>query len=407
MLAESEGIRECLQFFTREKRWINERHLELCRVPALTFQEQERAAHLARILAEMGLEAQIDRAGNVAVPVIYERNAPFVALTAHMDTVIAPRNPAEIALRPNGILAGPGVADNGAGLAALLAVAKALKSSPSLADCTSNLLLVANVGEEGEGNLYGMRFLCQQSSWARRIAAFLVLDGAATDHITTQALGSRRFEILITGPGGHSWNDFGMVNPVHALARAVAALSDTPLPAGARSTISVGTIEGGASINSIPAQARAKVDIRSESNQAIEQIVAALEETVRLAVEEENRRAAGNGVGAGNAVAKVREIGSRPAAELPPDSRLLGCLRAVDAHLGIRAHFDRASTDANIPLSLGREAVTIGAGGQGGGAHTPSEWFNPEGRDLGLKRIFLLLALLLRGAAPPLPPAAT
>ncbi|HYM12483.1 MAG TPA: M20/M25/M40 family metallo-hydrolase, partial [Bryobacterales bacterium] len=402
VVAQSDGVRECLQFFTREKRWITERHLELCRIPAPTFQEQERAAYLARALAEMGLDAQIDRAGNAVAPVVFDRGAPFLAVTAHMDTVLAPRNPSEIVLRPGGVIAGPGVSDNGAGLAALLAIAKALKSGPPLPGCTHNLLLAANVGEEGEGNLCGIRFLCQQSPYARRIAAFLVLDGAATDHITTQALGSRRFEVVITGPGGHSWNDFGMVNPVHALARAIAMFSDTALPHGSRSSINVGTIEGGSSINSIPGQARAKVDIRSESNAALEQIVAALEEAVRLAVEEENRRAAGS-----PAVAKVREIGSRPAAELGADSRLLACLRAVDAHLGIRSRLDRASTDANIPLSLGREAVTIGAGGQGGGAHTPSEWFNPEGRDLGLKRIFLSLALLLRGAAPPLPALTT
>src|SRR5713226_7591977 len=197
-MAETEGVRECLQFFTREKRWINERHVELCRIPSPTFQEQERGQHLERVLAEMGHEAQIDRAGNVVTPIVYDRSAPFVALTAHMDTVLAPRNPADIELRPAGILGGPGVSDNGAGLTALLAIAKALKASPAIRDCTHNLLLVANVGEEGEGNLFGMRHLCQQGPYARRICAFVVLDGAGTDHITTQALGSRRFEIVIT-----------------------------------------------------------------------------------------------------------------------------------------------------------------------------------------------------------------
>ncbi len=401
VLAETEGVRECLQFFTREKRWINERHLELCRVASPTFQEQDRAAHLAALLGAMGYEVQIDRAGNVVAALVYQRNAPFVALTAHLDTVLAPRNAEEIEVRPGGVIAGPGVADNGAGLAALLAVAQALKLAPVLPDCTHNLLLVANTGEEGEGNLYGMRFLCRQSPYARRISAFLVLDGASTDHITVQALGSRRFEVLVTGPGGHSWSDFGAANPVHALARAVSLFADVPLPAGGRSAINVGILEGGTSVNSIPSQARAKVDIRSESNPAIELLVASLEEAVRMAVEIENRRACGLPV-----TSKIREIGSRPAAELAAGSRLLACVRAVDAHLGIRSHLDRASTDANIPLAMGREALTIGAGGQGGGAHTPAEWFNPEGRDLGLKRILLALALLLRGAGPAgLPPA--
>lgn len=397
-LAGWDGVRECLQFFTREKRWINERQLELCRVPAPTFQEQERAAHLARVLRELGYEAQIDRAGNVVAPLVFERGAPFVALSAHMDTVLAPRNPSEIALKPGGLLAGPGVSDNGAGLAALLAIAKALKTNSPPGVFSHNLLLVANVAEEGEGNLYGMRFLCQQSTYARRVCAYLVIDGAGADRVTTQALGSRRFEVTVTGPGGHSWSDFGTANPVHALARAIAIFSDIPLPEGVRSSINVGVIEGGASVNSIPAQARAKVDIRSESDRAIEQIAAALEDAVRAAVEDENRRSSAAG-----ATGKIREIGARPAAELRGDSRLLACVRAVDLHFGIRSHLDRASTDANVPLSLGREALTIGAGGQGGGAHTPAEWFNPEGRDLGLKRIFLTLALLLSGAAPSLP----
>jgi di/tripeptidase len=170
------------------------------------------------------------------------------------------------------------------------------------------------------------------------------------------------------------------------------------LPEAWRSAINVGVFQGGSTVNSIPAEARAKVDIRSESNEAIDTIVVALEEAVRAAVEEENRRAT-----AGAVASKMREIGSRPAAELPADSRLLACLRAVDAHLGIRSQLERASTDANIPLSLGREAAAIGAGGQGGGAHTSTEWFNPEGRDLGLKRIFLSLAMLLHGAGPALP----
>ena len=401
VVAELEGVRERLQFFTREKRWIHERHVEVCRIPAPTFQEQERAAYLARTLDQMGYEAQVDRAGNVVAPLVFDRGAPYVALTAHMDTVLAARSPAEIEVRPNGMLAGPGVADNGAGLAALLAVARALKSGPRLGGVTQNLLLAATVGEEGEGNLYGMRFLCQQSWYARRISAFLVLDGAGTDHITTQALGSRRFEVTISGPGGHSWSDFGTANPVHAVARAVAAFSDTPLPEGARSSINVGVLDGGATVNAIPAQARAKVDIRSESNSAIERIVGALEGAVEAAVAEENRRATGGGV-----TAKLREIGCRPAAELPCDSRLLACMQAVDAHRGIRSRLDRASTDANVPLSMGREALTIGAGGQGGGAHTPGEWFSPESRDLGLKRIFLALAMLLYGAGPAAVPSA-
>jgi tripeptide aminopeptidase len=252
-------------------------------------------------------------------------------------------------------------------------------------------MLVANVGEEGEGNLVGMRHLCKQSPLARKIAAFVVVDGANTDHITTQALGSRRFEVTFTGPGGHSWSDYGLGNPVHALCRAVALFSETRLDGSPKSAVNVGLIEGGSSVNAIAQTAHAKVDIRSESNEKIDELVEMLSAAVDRARDLENQRAA-----TGKVSAKVKEIGSRPAAALPEKSPILQYIRAVDAHLGIRSHLDCSSTDANIPISMGIPAIAIGAGGVGGGAHTTQEWFRPEGRDLGLKRILLLLILLLR-----------
>ncbi len=392
--AEMRGVRECLQFFTREKKWINEAHLQLCRVPAPTFLEQQRAEWMRAQFAELGWHATLDRAGNVCATARADAAGPFVALTAHLDTVIAPRNKDEIVVEPDGHFRGPGVADNGAGLAALLAVARAVKSSPDIADRRGDLMLIANVGEEGEGNLSGMRHLCQQPAVAGKIAAFLVLDGAQTDHITARALGSRRFEVVFTGAGGHSWSDYGAGNPMHALCRAVALFADVRVEATPKSSINVGVVEGGAGINAIPAQARAKVDIRSESNARLDELVEALNAAIAEAQERENQRATGAKV-----AARIREIGSRPAAALAENTPILAYLRGVDAHLGIRSRLDCSSTDANIPMALGYPAVSIGAGGQGGGAHTLQEWFKPEGRDLGLKRIFLTLALLLRDPA--------
>lgn len=390
---EERGIRECLQFFTREKQWINDVHVQLCRIPAPTFAEAERAQWVAAQFRALGWDASIDRAGNVVASLETNASEAYVAVTAHLDTVIAPRNKEEIVVGPDGKVRGPGVSDNGAGLAALLAIARGLKSCPRLDDTHSAVLLVANVGEEGEGNLSGMRFLCRQSPLARRIRAFLVLDGASTDHITTRALGSRRFEVTFTGPGGHSWSDYGVGNPVHALSRAVAWFADTRLNlnGAVKSSLNVGVIEGGASVNAIPPLARAKVDIRSESNDKLEELVHSLVAAVERSQEVENQAATG-----GKVASRLREIGSRPAAVLPEDSALLKYIRAVDSHLGIRSHLDCASTDANIPLSLGLPAISIGAGGQGGGAHTLQEWFSPDGRDLGLKRVLLVLALLLR-----------
>jgi tripeptide aminopeptidase len=396
-VAERSGIREALQWFTREKQWVNEIHLQLCRVPAPTFLEQQRAEWVAAQFRTFGWHVGIDRAGNVLASLDADPQGPLVALTAHLDTVIAPRTKEDISIDREGDFRGPGVSDNGAGLAALLALAKAIKSTAGSTDIWNRLLLVANVGEEGEGNLCGIRHICGQPELIQRICAFLVLDGAATDHITTHGLGSRRFEIVFSGSGGHSWSDFGIANPVHALSRAISIFVDQR-PVDPRSSpkvsVNVGIIEGGASINAIPASARAKVDIRSESNEKIEQLVTVLQNAVARAEEVENSRATGAKV-----TARVREIGSRPAARLANDAPIVARIRSVDAHLGIRSRLDCASTDANIPLSMGIPAVCIGAGGQGGGAHTTAEWYRSDGRDLGLKRVLLTLALLLQDSA--------
>ncbi len=315
------------------------------------------------------------------------RDSPQVAVTAHLDTVLAPRTPEDIKLSPDGRIFGPGVSDNGAGLSALLALAAVWRAAKPL-DSPAAPILIANVGEEGEGNLSGMRYVCRSGA-ASKIRAFLVLDGPGTDRITSQALASRRFDITITGPGGHSWSDYGIGNPVHALSRAVTFFTDRVPLGGPKSSFNFGLIEGGTSINSIPSEARAKIDLRSESVARIDEMAALLGSVVEEAIGIENTR------GTARVAAKIKEIGSRPGGGLAPDAPILECLRAVDAHLGIRSNLDCSSTDANIPLSLGIPAVSIGTGGQGGGAHTPAEWYQPEGRELGLRRILLATCLLL------------
>jgi acetylornithine deacetylase/succinyl-diaminopimelate desuccinylase-like protein len=295
---------------------------------------------------------------------------------------------------PDGSMRGPGVADNGAGLAGLLSVGKALRDNPKLREGGLPLVLIANVCEEGEGNLSGMRYVCRPNGLGSRIGAFVVLDGPSTDHITNRALASRRFEVTISGPGGHSWSDYGVGNPVHALSRAIAFFSEQPFPNDngfPRSSFNFGMIEGGTSINSIPSMARAKVDLRSESSGRIDEMAALLTSSIERALEAENDRSVN-----GRVTAKLREIGSRPGGQLPEHAAILHHVRAIDAHLGVRSHLDCASTDANIPLSMGVPAVSIGAGGQGGGAHTTGEWFHPEGRELGLQRVMLILCLLMR-----------
>ena len=391
-LVAMRGVRERLQWFTREKHSVNEAHLELCRIAAPTFLEGQRAAWFVEQFRAAGWNASLDRGGNA---IAIDGEPPYVAVTAHLDTVISPRGTDDISVEADGRYLGPGVSDNGAGLAALLAIARAWKSGPALPEMGRGLLLAANTSEEGEGNLAGIRRIAKDSPFSRQIQAYLVLDGANTEHVTSRALGSRRYEVAFTGPGGHSWSDYGLANPLHALCRAVAQFSETRLEGAPRSAFNVGVIEGGSSVNAIPFSARAKVDIRSESNEKIEELVRALTTAVERARDSENQRAT-----TGKVSSKLREIGARPAAALPEGAAILQYVRAVDAHLGIRSHLDCASTDANVPLSLGIPAIAIGAGGTGGSAHTMQEWYRPEGRDLGLKRAFLILLLLLRETAP-------
>lgn len=390
-------LAELLGWFARRRQWIDEQHLMLCRIPAPTFQEAPRAEAMAALLASLGWTAKIDRAGNVVAHLPSTRPGPVVAVTAHLDTVLSPRRPEDVRLQESGMFLGPGVSDNGAGLAALAALARAVSESPSAMDARQ-LLLVANVCEEGEGNLSGMRYLCQQSPLAGQLHTLIVLDGPDIHHVTAQALACRRFEITVTGPGGHSWSDRGMANPVHALARAIAWFCEecAAAPPEAASSWNFGVVEGGATVNAIPSSARVKVDLRSQSGTTLDQLASELASVVERAVRFENEQAR-----LGRISSRLRETGARPGGELPAGSPLLAALRSVDAHLGIRAEPDCASTDANIPLSMGLPAVSIGAGGAGGGAHTPNEWYSPEGRELGLRRIALLAALVLESLPRP------
>lgn len=384
-----------LDWFRQERTWINEQHLRLCRIPAPTFFEQTRAEWMAEQFREIGWQAKLDRAGNVIAQLGSSRDLPAVAVTAHLDTVLAPRSPEEIRNLGDGRLEGPGVADNGAGLTALLALAAAWKECVPLdgEELRASPVLIANVGEEGEGNLGGMRYVCRagdSQSWK----AFFVLDGPGVEHVTHRALASKRYEIQMTGAGGHSWRNAENANAVHALSRVVTMYADAFAPRftreNARTTFNFGIIDGGISINSIPAEARTKLDLRSENADTLDCTARLLNEVVDRATALENRGKAGAPV-----VARVREIGSRPGGELPSGSPLLESLRAVDQYLGIRSHLDCSSTDANIPLSLGLPAVSIGVGGQGGGAHTSAEWYSAEGRELGLRRVALAVCRML------------
>jgi len=257
--------------------------------------------------------------------------------------------------------------------------------------------LSGNVGEEGEGDLRGMRHIFATPRWKDSIAYSLVLDGAGADTIVAEALGSRRFEVIVRGPGGHSWSDFGAPNPIVILAKAIETFAATTVPAMPKTTFNIGVIRGGTSVNSIPESASMKVDIRSTSMTEMERLEQSLRLALNRAVEDETMAAEMRssaqrrppGVGC-----EVVVIGNRPAGELQSGAKILQIVRAVDSHLSNAAQVQRASTDANVPLSMGREAVAIGGGGSGGGAHTLQEWFDSNGRELGLKRILLTMLAL-------------
>lgn len=373
-------------------------------IPAPPFGEQARACWIADRFHEAGLaNVETDAIGNVLgffFPVDHdpESTGPIVVLSAHLDTVFPLGTPIRPSLsQKDGVdrLEAPGACDNAAGIAGLLALAYALVHAR--VDLRVPLLLVGNVGEEGEGDLRGVRHL-YATSLAGRIAAHIVLDGAGADSAVTQALGSRRFQVTISGPGGHSFTDAGTPNPIAALATALAALSRTAIPDEPRTTMNLGTIHGGTSVNSIPENAVATIDFRSTSSDELLRLEVVLHRVIEDAVELANAQAKATAV-RGRLVFTIQKIGDRPAAQLPDDSPVLEILRAVDRRLDLKTTVRLGSTDANVPLSMNIPALSVGAGGEGGGAHTLGEWYSAKDRELGLKRALLLTLAMLDWAA--------
>jgi tripeptide aminopeptidase len=428
------------------RRW----QLQMLRIPAPTFGEQARAEWFLERFQQLGLaNVHLDAAGNALAELPAEPYAPgsasetwggppetsihnpILLLSAHLDTVF----PRGTATEPNEVetrILCPGACDNAAGLSALLGLAAALRHA-NLVPAVP-ILFAANVGEEGEGDLRGMRHLFRESPYAPRIAAAIALEGSGSGAVVTRALASRRFRVTVTGPGGHSWTDAGTPNPILILARGLLAL-DVPEPypgSGApfiaslphamsgssgevrpasaqlapepRTTLNVGHIAGGTSVNSIPESASALLDLRSTDPSQLEAAELSMRRTLEDAVakarvphssqphrDEWHNTSPALDRPATPVRLSIEIIGDRPGGALPDDSPLLTTLRAVDRHLNLRTEPGLGSTDANIPLSLGVPAIAIGAGGLGGGIHTLGEWYDPTGRNAALRRILLTL----------------
>lgn len=368
--------------------------LDLVRIPAPPFGESARAAWVLERFRQLGLaNPHLDEAGNVLAELASEdlhpppySLHPVVLISAHLDTVFpAGTNCEPIEPPDTPRIYAPGICDNVAGLTGLLAIAAALRHANIAPPIP--ILFAANVGEEGEGDLRGMRHLFERSPYAPRIATAIVLEGSGSSAVVTRALGSLRFRITATGPGGHSWSDAGAPNPILILARALIQIDSIDLPDNPLTTINVGSISGGTSINSIPEAASALIDLRSTdpalldaTARQIHRVTASLPATFATpdAITEPPQ-------------IHIETIGSRPAATLPSDSPILYTLRAVDRHLNLRTEERLGSTDANIPLSKDIPAVAIGTGGAGGGIHTLQEWYDPTGRETALRRVLLTL----------------
>ena len=397
-LNDDSRVGVALDWFHQNLASINDTQIRLTEIPAPSFQESARAAAVKSLFEQAGLHVEIDRTGNVVATLPGANSAPgadrrdTVMLSAHLDTVFPAGTDVQVEHDASRWTA-PGISDNGTGLAALIAIARALRAAQIQPQLT--ILFVANVGEEGEGNLRGMRAMI--AAYGSRLKAVIALDGSSIDHVTTKALASRRVEVVITGPGGHSWSDFGLPNPINALVRASVRFINTKVPPSPRTTFNLGQISGGTSVNSIPHEASLKVDIRSESDDELARLESALRECIAAGVRDEMESSRDRS--RGKLEFKVDLLGSRPGGELRSDSPLLAALRAADDFVGNQSRAERSSTDANIPLSLGLDAISIGAGGNGGGAHSLQEWYDPAGREMGLQRALLTL-LGVSGVAP-------
>ncbi len=381
-IAQHKKVAKALAWLEKNTDWVTQQQIAITEIPAPEFAEAERAAYMAKLLASSGLSVHKDSAGN-AIGVregASEKN--LILVVAHLDTVFPPETDVRVR-RVRGRLEAPGIADNGAGLATIAALARALDEAR--VETEASIVFCADVGEEGEGNLRGMRQLL--SGYKGRVRAVFAIDGAATDYATTIALGSRRFEISVSGPGGHSWSDFGIANPITAISRGIVEFSRVRVAEEPRTTFNFGVIAGGTSINSIPAEASVKVDIRSEEEAELARLESELRKSFANAVDAEMAGASA----AGSLKMKINVIGVRPAGKLPANSPLLAAIENADRYLGNRSRLERSSTDANLPLSQGIPAIAIGGGGQGGGSHSLDEWYDPAGRELGLKRALLAI----------------
>lgn len=358
--------------------------IAVAQIAAPTGEEQERGGWIARRFRDCGLsDLHTDEAGNVIGRRAGVEDVAHVVICAHLDTVF-PRGTNLSVRREGERLVGPGINDNGRGLAVMLALAQEIdgvRLRPR-----RPIEFVATTGEEGVGDLRGAKHYF--AGRGRDAAAMIAIDGAGDERIIHRALGSRRFRVSYAGPGGHSWAAFGAPNAVHAAATAAARLAALPLPSSPRTTLSVGRIGGGLSVNAIPERAWLEVDLRSTSAELLERYELALRRIAQAAAEEENAKRV---LGTRALLPTIELIGSRPCGETPKDHPLVRAAFDATRLVGRTPDLALASTDANVPISQGIPAIAIGAGGRGGDAHTMSEWFDNLHGSVGVARALTIV----------------
>ena len=367
--------------------------VELTEIPAPPFGESARAAVYLEMLREAGLEeVQQDAIGNVMGLRRGAGAGPLLAVAAHLDTVFPPETDVTVQ-RAGTRLTAAGIGDDTAGLAAVLAVVRAMAAAGI--STVADVLFIGNVGEEGPGDLRGVKYLFREGPYRDRIARFISVESGGQTTITNGALGSKRYRVAFRGPGGHSYGAFGLVNPAFAMAGAIARFAALAVPETPKTTLSVGIVRGGTSVNSIPFEMSMDVDMRSESPKELDQLVEAFLSAMDEAVDEENLT---RSVAEGPIVLDMELIGDRPSGLTPARTPLVqAALEAVRA-FGSEPFLRTSSTDANLPISLGIPAITIGRGGLGGRSHSLDEWVDVE-REPTVRGLQVVLTTVLAAAA--------
>ncbi len=372
-----------------------EEQIRMTEIPAPPFMEDERAAYYLEQLRSRGLaDAYIDGEGNAIGVRRGSGNGPTLLIAAHLDTVFPPEVDTTVEFR-DGRYYAPGIGDDTRGLAVLLAVIEVLEESGI--ETGADIIFTGNVGEEGRGDLRGVKAIFRDHP---EIDGFISVDGVRMTRITIGGTGSRRFEFRFSGPGGHSFGSFGLASAIHAMGRAIAGIAELRTPSYPKTTFTVGTVDGGTSVNSIAADAVFALDMRSNSPEELATLEAQAKDVALAAVAEENAR-----WNNGEISVEFVLIGDRPTGLTPVSSPIVqSAALAFEANDIALQELGISSTDSNVPMSLGIPAITIAGGGDGGGAHSPGEWFAPENSHLGPQTALLTILALagIEGLSEPL-----